>query len=51
MKARGTTTQGRLDSFFTITSIPNLKRKSDVKKNTPNKKGPGAGKGRGRQPK
>lgn len=50
MKARGGSTQGRLDGFFTVLSTtPAAKRKADNKKETPNKKGKtGAGRGRGR---
>lgn len=52
LKARTGTTQGRLDSFFTVLPSNNTtpKRKADQKKATPNKRGkntPG-GKGRGR---
>ncbi|KAJ0171379.1 hypothetical protein K1T71_012929 [Dendrolimus kikuchii] len=51
LKARSGTTQGRLDGFFTITSSPNPKRKSeDVKKNAAKKMKSG-GSGRGRKPK
>lgn len=49
IKARGGSTQGRLDGFFTVlsTNTP-VKRKADTK-NTPNKKGKtGGGRGRGR---
>lgn len=49
MKARGGSTQGRLDGFFTVLpSSGTPKRKADTKKDTPNKKGKGGGKGRGR---
>ncbi|ENN72811.1 flap endonuclease 1 [Dendroctonus ponderosae] len=49
-KARGTSTQARLDGFFTVLGTTPAKRKADDKKNTPNKRGKlgGAGKGRGR---
>lgn len=46
MKARSGTTQGRLDSFFTVTSVANPKRKAEAKKATPNKKSTGRGRGR-----
>ncbi|KAK9695824.1 XPG I-region [Popillia japonica] len=49
MKARGTSTQGRLDGFFTVLSTNTPKRKVDDKKNTPNKKAKvGGGRGRGK---
>ncbi|KAJ8974480.1 hypothetical protein NQ317_016134 [Molorchus minor] len=47
MKARGGTTQGRLDGFFTVLSTTPAKRKKEEKKSTPNKRGKVAG-GRGR---
>lgn len=44
IKARSGTTQGRLDGFFTvISSSPAQKRKSEPKKNGPNKRGGGRG--------
>ncbi|KAK4884964.1 hypothetical protein RN001_001235 [Aquatica leii] len=49
MKARGTSTQGRLDSFFTVLSTTPAKRKVENKKQTPNKRGKAdRGKGRGK---
>lgn len=53
MKARGGSTQGRLDGFFKVLpSTTPVKRKAEEKKATPNKKGKsGSGKGRGRPPK
>lgn len=49
MKARGNSTQSRLDGFFTVLSTTPAKRKVDDKKSTPNKRGKtGTGKGRGR---
>ncbi|XP_057656698.1 flap endonuclease 1 [Diorhabda carinulata] len=49
MKARGNSTQSRLDGFFTVLSTTPAKRKVEDKKNTPNKRGKaGTGKGRGR---
>ncbi|XP_028139361.1 flap endonuclease 1 isoform X1 [Diabrotica virgifera virgifera] len=48
MKAKGGSTQGRLDGFFTVLSTTPAKRKVDDKKNTPNKRGKATGKGRGR---
>lgn len=47
-KARGTSTQARLDGFFTVLGTTPAKRKAeDKKKNTPNKRGKtGAGRGR-----
>ncbi|GBP55978.1 Flap endonuclease 1 [Eumeta japonica] len=52
MKARSSTTQGRLDGFFTVVSTPNPKRKmEDEKKNSSSKKSKAAGGGRGRRPK
>lgn len=52
LKARGTSTQARLDGFFTVLGSTPAKRKvEDKKKNTPNKRGKtggGGGKGRGR---
>ncbi|CAG9764399.1 unnamed protein product [Ceutorhynchus assimilis] len=50
-KARGTSTQARLDGFFTVLGTTPAKRKvEDKKKNTPSKRGKtgGSGKGRGR---
>jgi len=48
-KARGTSTQARLDGFFTVLGSTPAKRKVDEKKNTPNKRGKvGGGRGRGR---
>jgi len=47
LKARGTSTQGRLDGFFTVLSTTPAKRKVEAKKATPNKRGKGGG-GRGR---
>ncbi|XP_022913781.2 flap endonuclease 1 [Onthophagus taurus] len=49
IKARGTTTQGRLDGFFKVLSTT-PKRKAPEKKETPNKRGKAStgGKGRGR---
>ncbi|XP_066255076.1 flap endonuclease 1 [Euwallacea similis] len=44
-KARGTSTQARLDGFFTVLGSTPAKRKVDDKKNTPNKRGKS---GRGR---
>lgn len=47
MKSRSGTTQGRLDSFFKVLPSPNgVKRKAEPKKNTPNKKAAGRGRGR-----
>ncbi|KAF7273667.1 flap structure-specific endonuclease 1 [Rhynchophorus ferrugineus] len=48
LKARGSSTQGRLDSFFKVLSTVPAKRKQEDKKNTPNKRGKIAGSGRGR---
>lgn len=49
MKARGTTTQARLDGFFTVLSTTPAKRKIESKKVTLNKRGKGnAGRGRGK---
>ncbi|KAF2883545.1 hypothetical protein ILUMI_22609 [Ignelater luminosus] len=49
MKARGTTTQGRLDGFFTVLSTTPAKRKVESKKEAPNKRGKGnTGRGRGK---
>lgn len=51
IKARGTTTQGRLDGFFKVVSTTPAKRKTeDKKKGPPSKRGKpsGAGRGRGR---
>lgn len=49
LKARGVTTQGRLDGFFTVLGTTPAKRKAENKKNTPNKRGKvGTGRGRGR---
>lgn len=49
LKARSGSTQGRLDSFFTVLSTTPAKRKVNDKKNTPNKRGKTAGRGgRGR---
>lgn len=49
MTARGTSTQGRLNGFFTVLSTNTPKRKVDDKKNTPNKKAKvGGGRGRGK---
>ncbi|CAG9838327.1 unnamed protein product [Diabrotica balteata] len=48
LKAKGGSTQGRLDGFFTVLSTTPAKRKVDDKKNTPNKRGKATGKGRGR---
>lgn len=39
LKARGSSTQGRLDGFFTVLSTTPAKRKNEDKKNTPNKRG------------
>ncbi|KAI8432577.1 hypothetical protein MSG28_013565 [Choristoneura fumiferana] len=51
MKARSTTTQGRLDGFFKVSTTPNPKRKAEeAKKNSVNKKAKTGG-GRGRKPK
>lgn len=47
MKARGGSTQGRLDGFFTVLGSTPAKRKVDDKKNTPNKRGKVGGGGRG----
>lgn len=46
MKSRTGTTQGRLDSFFTVLPSNGVKRKIEPKKNTPNKRGGGKGRGR-----
>lgn len=46
MKARSGTTQGRLDSFFTVLPSSGVKRKPEPKKNTPNKRGGGRGRGK-----
>ncbi|XP_060536574.1 flap endonuclease 1 isoform X2 [Cylas formicarius] len=44
MKARGTSTQARLDGFFTVLASTPAKRKiEEKKKNTPNKRGKGTG--------
>lgn len=53
MKARGGSTQGRLDTFFKVLpSTTPVKRKAEDKKATPNKKGKTVGgRGRGRPPK
>lgn len=53
MKARGGSTQGRLDTFFKVlSSTTPVKRKAEEKKATPNKKGKtSSGKARGRPPK
>lgn len=48
VKARGGSTQGRLDGFFTVLSTTPAKRKADDKKATPNKKSKASGRGRGR---
>ncbi|XP_072391685.1 flap endonuclease 1 isoform X1 [Diabrotica undecimpunctata] len=48
LKAKGGSTQGRLDGFFTVLSTTPAKRKVDDKKNTPNKRGKATGKGRGK---
>lgn len=48
MKSRSTTTQGRLDGFFTVLSTTPAKRKNDDKKENANKKKKTAGGGRGR---
>ncbi|RZC42933.1 flap endonuclease 1, partial [Asbolus verrucosus] len=51
MKSRTTSTQGRLDGFFTLLSTTPAKRKLEDKKETPSKKkkvGGGGGRGRGR---
>lgn len=48
LKARSSTTQGRLDGFFKVLSTTPAKRKIEEKKNTPNKRGKVAGRGRGR---
>lgn len=49
MKARGSSTQGRLDGFFTVLSTTPAKRKAESNKATPNKRGKAANnKGRGR---
>ncbi|XP_044264565.1 flap endonuclease 1 [Tribolium madens] len=49
LKSRSSSTQGRLDGFFTVLSTTPAKRKADNKKETPNKKKKtGAGAGRGR---
>ncbi|XP_065167161.1 flap endonuclease 1 [Atheta coriaria] len=46
-KARGVTTQGRLDGFFKVLSTTPAKRKAEPKKATPNKRAKtGAGRGR-----
>ncbi|KAI5631761.1 XPG i-region domain-containing protein [Phthorimaea operculella] len=50
MKARSTTTQGRLDGFFTVKTTPNPKRKAEDDKNKANKKAK-TGAARGRKPK
>ncbi|CAG9860110.1 unnamed protein product [Phyllotreta striolata] len=52
LKAKGSSTQGRLDGFFKVLSTTPAKRKLEDKKNTPNKKGKtSGGRGRGRGPK
>lgn len=52
LKARSSSTQGRLDGFFKVLSTTPAKRKAENNKNTPNKRGKLAGnnkgKGRGR---
>lgn len=48
LKARGTSTQGRLDGFFKVLSTTPAKRKIEDKKNTPNKRGKTGGQGRKR---
>nr|CAI5823472.1 unnamed protein product [Callosobruchus analis] len=51
LKAKSGQVQGRLDGFFQVLSTTPAKRKSEDKKNTPNKKskaGGGGGRGRGR---
>ncbi|XP_030745101.1 flap endonuclease 1 [Sitophilus oryzae] len=48
VKARGTSTQARLDGFFTVLGSTPAKRKQEEKKGTPNKRGKVGGKGRGR---
>lgn len=49
LKARGSSTQGRLDGFFTVLSTTPAKRKNDDKKSAPNKRGKtGQGKRRGK---
>lgn len=47
LKARGTTTQGRLDGFFTVVSTT-PKRKAETKKESSSKKAKGGTKSRGR---
>lgn len=49
IKARSGSVQGRLDGFFSVISSTPAKRKTEDKKNTPNKRGKAtAGRGRGR---
>lgn len=49
-KSRGTSTQGRLDSFFTVLSTTPAKRKPENAKGNANKKAKTGG-GKGRKPK
>lgn len=48
LKSRTSSTQGRLDGFFTVLSTTPAKRKLDNKKETPNKKKKTGAAGRGR---
>ncbi|XP_018562395.1 flap endonuclease 1 [Anoplophora glabripennis] len=48
LKARGSSTQGRLDGFFKVLSTTPAKRKNEEKKNTPNKRGKTGGQGKRR---
>ncbi|KAB0804644.1 hypothetical protein PPYR_01614 [Photinus pyralis] len=48
LKARGTSTQGRLDGFFKVLSTTPAKRKVEDKKDGANKRGKGSGGARGR---